>query len=100
MDRAATNKRMLEIIAGFKFVYAKTMPEWPHWYVVRRPEIDAEYRELFDAIGKYGDPGSFFGQTRKYYRPGDGYKYWRMTDDINISKIINRAKEDGVDVHN
>ena len=27
--------------------FAKTMPQWPHWYIVRSPEIEDVYATLF-----------------------------------------------------
>jgi len=37
-----------------------------------------------------------FKHPVQYLYLGDGYKYWRMTDIIAESIIINRAKDDAV----
>jgi hypothetical protein len=28
----------------------------------------------------------------QYWYAGDGFKYWRMNEDVNESRVINRAK--------
>jgi hypothetical protein len=42
--------------------------------------------ELFQRIGEQGVCEEFQGMCYRYYCPGDGYKYWRMTDDITQSR--------------
>ena len=40
--------------ANLRFGFAKTMPEIPHEYVVRSPENESDYAELFDIIRREG----------------------------------------------
>jgi len=78
------------------FVFAKTMPEIPHEYVVRRPENEAAYVKLWHTINERGVYGKFTstdGKTRryKYWYRGDGWRYWSMGG-VHQSRIINRAR--------
>jgi len=77
-------------VEGLSFRFAKTMPEFPHWYVVRSPENEATYVALFHAIHEHGYAATFGGRRYKYLQLGDGFKYWAMTTDIRASRIINR----------
>jgi hypothetical protein len=73
------------------------MPEIPHWYVVRGAENEADYVALFDIIREQGVWEKFGKRRYRYLYLGDGWKYWAMTTDVNYSRIINRAKVDGLD---
>jgi hypothetical protein len=91
-DEAA--KSLIEMVNELKWTYAKTMPWCPHFYIVRNPAIEERYVKLWNAINEFGDVG-YFGETRRLYlHLGDGYKYWHMSDDLSMSKIINRAKDE------
>jgi hypothetical protein len=95
----------LEIISRLDFVFAKTMPEMPHEYTVRkRARDDADYVALYEAImhdGEleyWGKDGKNFYPARYLY-PGDGYCYWSMSawrndtegrHPLEISRHINR----------
>lgn len=81
-------------LARLAFRFAKTMPETPHEYVVRTPENEDAYVELFHTIRRDGEFERWRGRRYKYWRH-DGHQYWAMTDDPRYSKIINRAKLDG-----
>jgi len=76
---------------SLRFRFAKTMPEIPHEYVVRSPENEEEYVALFHRIGEEGIWEKFQGQPYQYLYL-DGWKMWRMTNDLTQSRIINRAK--------
>ena len=76
---------------NLNFVFAKTMPEIPHYYVKRTPENEKDYVALFNAIRKFGRVQKWRGRPYRYWHPGDGYKYWAMTSETRQSWIINRA---------
>jgi hypothetical protein len=82
-----------------QFQFAKTMADIPHWYVRRGPENEAEYVELFRLIGEHGVWEQFQGKAYQYLYARDGYKYWRMSDDLSQSQIINRAAVDAETQH-
>ena len=77
---------------NLKFVFAKTLPKIPLWYVKRTQENEKDYVALFGAIRKFGRVEKWRGRPYRYWHPGDGYKYWAMTSEIRQSWIINRAK--------
>ena len=90
-----TNDEFIIASQSFKWTYAKTMPQCPHEYIVRGKTADDEtYFAMFRAIEARGVWGKWNNTPRQYLHPGDGYYYWKMTDDIKEGVIINRATED------
>jgi hypothetical protein len=81
-------------IAALSFRVAKTMPEIPHEYTVRSPENEAAYVALFNLILEHGVYEKWRGRKYQYWYPGDGWKYWRMNNDIQYSRVLNRARAD------
>jgi hypothetical protein len=75
-----------------QFRFAKTMAETPHAYVVRTGANEGEYVKLFGLITEHGVWEEWKGRRYQYWYAGDGFKYWRMTDDVTESQVINRAK--------
>jgi len=76
---------------ALKFRFAKTLPDSPHFYVVRSAENNAEYEALFRMIEQQGVWEEWKGKPYQYLYLG-AYKYWRMTEDITQSTAINRAR--------
>lgn len=74
------------------WVYAKTMPEWPHEYLVR----DRVDEDLFEALVRHirenGYEGNFYSKTLTYFDE-DGLVYWTMGEAIDDTVIINRCKK-------
>jgi hypothetical protein len=87
----------IERLHRLEFVFAKTMPSTPHEYVRRDPENEAMYVELYHAVKRLGVWERFGGRRYQYWYAGDGFKYWTMTDDLSLSRIINRAKVEADD---
>ena len=81
-------------ITALSFRVAKTMPEIPHEYVVRTPENEAAYVALFNLIVEKGVREKWGRAWYQYWYPGDGWKYWRMNNDIRYSRVLNRARAD------
>lgn len=79
-----------EIIDSFTWTFAKTMPENPHWYIVKKIVNPEDYEKLFHFIFDNHSVEWFKGLPYKVVRLG-AYKYWIMDDDIKQSNIINRA---------
>ena len=89
------------------WVFAKTMPLTPHWYVLRKQwltaSMDEEFKRAVTEIRKHGHKVMFQGHSYTIYVI-DGYKYWSMgwpvdsdrcdgTDHeaANCTILINRA---------
>jgi len=95
MARILSDNEFADVAQLFKWTYAKTMPQCPHEYIVRgRTADDETYFAMFQTIEDRGVIGTWENTENKYLRPGDGYRYWKMTDIIQESIIINRAKDD------
>ena len=77
------------------WIYAKTMPDCPHEYIIRgKTANDETYFAMFKTIEERADWGEYAGTQYQYLHPDDGYYYWKMTGDMSESIIINRAKEE------
>lgn len=68
---------ILAAIRRLDFVFAKTMPDLPHEYTMRRKARDlADYVLLFEAIHEHGVRERWRGRADPYLYPGDGWRYW------------------------
>lgn len=83
-----------EFVATSKWTFAKTMPEWPHEYLVR----DRVDRVLLEALARHirqhGMEQRFYQRILNYFDE-DGLLYWTMGEPIEETTIINRCKEEG-----
>ena len=76
------------------WTYAKTIPEWPHYYIVRDEVANILFVKLVEHIRHNGSPGSFYKEIYTYFEE-DGLIYWTMGNPIKETTIVNRAiKED------
>ena len=79
------------------YQFAKTMPQWPHWYTLRREwEGALSFGVVIAAIHRYGEDGVFQGTPRRYLH-ANGWKYWSMIDPHAGSVatiLVNRAPGD------
>jgi integrase len=76
---------------GLKFRFASSMKAIPHFYVKRTPENNAEYEQLFHRIAEQGVWEEWKGKPYQYLYLGP-WKYWKMTEDLSQSQVINRAR--------
>lgn len=80
--------------------FARTMPQWPHWYVMKpwNPGREEEFMELVRRVFEEGrDEPWGDGSARRivrYYYLGD-HKYWVMDPSIDETDLVNRARVDG-----
>ena len=76
------------------WTFTKTMKDIPHEYTVkdfRNERRKTDYETLFRYIMGNHYIRYFYGKPYKYCDIG-GFTYWIMSDDISVSKIINRTK--------
>ena len=73
------------------WTFAKTMPEWPHEYIVRKNVSDELFIETFEHIRENGCQGRYYDQQYIYFEE-DGLIYWTMGAPIADTTIINRTK--------
>jgi hypothetical protein len=74
--------------------FAKTMPQWPHWYTVRKDwQNDALFDEVVTAMRAGGYTEYWHGRKSRAFNL-NGYKYWTMGAPVHETIIINRKPID------
>ena len=87
-------EELVNFINKEKWTYAKTMPKWPHEYLVRQKVDEALFVKLAAFIREHGYEGRFYNKLITYFDHG-GRVYWTMGAPIEETTIINRClKED------
>src|SRR4051794_625816 len=102
-----THQAALDFIRRVRWQFAKTMPQWPHWYTIRdwRPDLDEQTTEFVTLIRREGVVKSWpYGAARPRHRntylilpdplaTGRSWEYWTIGDDYASEKIsvINRC---------
>ena len=82
-----------EFINSTQWTFAKTMPEWPHEYIVRGRVDECLFLRLVHHIRQYGAKQRFYNRLLTYFAE-DGLLYWTMGNPIEETTIINRCKEE------
>ena len=85
--------KIRDYIKRCEWTFAKTMPQWPHEYIVKGncSLTDDEFIKFVLAQRSLGEY-EVWGPYRQPYFYIDGYKYWTMGCEIEITTVINRAK--------
>jgi hypothetical protein len=85
-------------LADQPFVVARTMPQWPHAYLLRdRYTGNVPWENLMQHTRDHGRIGYFGkGRAARMYWCYGGYRYWTMGFELNVTSLINR--DDDVDV--
>jgi len=86
-------KEIRHFIAREKWTYAKTMPKWPHEYIVRERVDEELFVQLVRHIRTHGYEGRFY-QRKIIYFDEAGIVYWTMGAPIDETKIINRCPKE------
>lgn len=87
-----------DFIKFVHWTYAKTMPEWPHEYIVRDRVDEELFIRLVKHIRNHGYEGRFYSKPITYY-DYEGMTYWTMGAPIEETIIVNRCrKEDTYEV--
>jgi hypothetical protein len=82
-----------QFVDGEEWTFAKTMPEWPHEYIVRKC-VDGElFEQLVRHIRKHGYEGRFYHRLITYYDEA-GIVYWTMGAPLEETIIINRCRKE------
>jgi hypothetical protein len=74
-----------------RWTFAKTMPTWPHEYIVRERVDKGLFERLVVHIRTHGTEGRFY-QRRLTYFEEDGLVYWTMGAPVELTTIINRCR--------
>jgi len=75
------------------WTYAKTMPKWPHEYLVRDRVDERLFEQLVRHIRTQGYEGRFYRKRITYYDE-DGLVYWTMGAPVDETVIVNRCKKE------
>lgn len=75
------------------WTFAKTMPEWPHEYIVRERVDEYLFKTLVQFIRSNGYKGKFYNMHITYFDDGQ-LVYWTMGAPIEETTIINRCRKD------
>lgn len=87
-----------EFIDSCHWTFSKTMPEWPHEYIVR-DQVDEElFVRLVCHIRENGYEGKFYQKTLIYFEH-DGMAYWTMGAPLAETTIINRCLKENTYEH-
>lgn len=78
-DTSRLPPRLRNFVDSERWTFAKTMPEWPHEYLVR-DRVDARlFDDLVHHIRLHGRPGRFYHRTLFYFEE-DGFLFWTMAE--------------------
>ena len=84
-------KTIIEDLLNQKWIFAKTMPETPHWYTLRKNWADNKsFDEAVILIREKGYRKKHRGRTYIYLEI-ENMKYWTMGAPVNKTILINRA---------
>ena len=84
---------LFEFINKEKWTFAKTMPKWPHEYIVRERVDENFFVKLAKHIRVNGYQGNFCQKKITYYEE-DGFVCWTMGAPISETIIINRCRKE------
>ena len=84
---------LIKFINSQTWTFAKTMPLWPHEYIVRKNVDEGLFVQLVEHIHANGYVGSFYNQPITYF-DHDGMTYWTMGSPIDETIIINRCRKE------
>ena len=80
-----------KFIDSEQWTFARTMPEWPHEYIVREKVDEDLFVQLVQHIREHGYEGKFYRESFIFYEI-DGIVYWTMGAPLPETIIVNRCK--------
>ena len=85
--------KLLTFVNGQTWTFAKTMPEWPHEYIVRDRVDEQLFVDLVHHIRSHGRDGKFYEKVLVYYEEA-GMVYWTMGAPLAETTIVNRCRSE------
>lgn len=82
-----------KFIDSVQWTFAKTMPEWPHEYIVRDNVEGNLFMLLVQHIRSQGYEAKFYGKTFTYYDYA-GMVCWTMGEPLGETTIISRCRNE------
>ena len=90
---SAFPEKLRNFIDSETWIYAKTMPQWPHEYIVKDKVDKGLFVELVKHIREFGYKDFFYKKQLIYFEE-DNLLYWTMGAPIEQTTIINRCKKE------
>jgi hypothetical protein len=81
-----------------RWTFAKTMPVWPHEYIVREHVDEDLFVRLVEHIRAHGYAGKFYAKPITYFDE-DGMVYWTMGAPVAETIIVNRCTKEQTYAH-
>lgn len=75
-------ERVSALLSAARWIFAKTMPDNPHDYTLRKDWNDDDFVFVVQYIRQHGYQGKFGGRTYTYLDAG-GHYHWTMGAPIN-----------------
>ena len=82
-----------DFVDSQQWTFAKTMPRWPHEYIVRDRVDEALFAALVRHIRAHGREGRFYRRVLLYYEE-TGMVYWTMGEPLAQTTVVNRCGSD------
>jgi len=86
-----TLEQLGDWLAAAAWRFAKTMPEIPHEYTLRKWNNGGEFEAAVRTIRAHGYQRTFRGRTYTYVNVGE-HRFWTMGAPVWETTVINRAK--------
>ena len=90
--------RLRAFADNVEWTFAKTMPEWPHEYIVRDRVDEGLFERLVVHIRRHGYEGRFYENTITYYEEA-GLVFWTMGAPLSETTIVNRCRSEDTYEH-
>lgn len=92
-DASTFTDALRNFVDSEHWTFAKTMPAWPHEYIVR----DRVDRDLFVALVHHiranGYVGKFYRRDMTYF-DDRGLMYWTMGSPVEETIVVNRCRKE------
>jgi len=90
MIAAADLQRVERLLLAQQWIFARTMPENPHWYTLRKGwERNEDFAWTVETIRRYGYEEIYEGRSYTVLNI-NGMKYWTMGAPVAETILINR----------
>lgn len=86
-------EHLRKFVDSSQWTYAKTMPVWPHEYIVRGRVDEQLFVQLVRHIRAHGYAGKFYQRDITYFDEA-GLVYWTMGAPVEETTIVNRCRKE------
>ena len=94
MDQTMSfSPKLLAFVNEQRWVFAKTMPQWPHEYIVRKRVDENLFEQVVKHIRTHGYTAKFYQKDITYYDEA-GMVYWTMGAPLEETTVINRCRKE------